>query len=52
MNALLIGILLILAFLALSTAINVMAPYLAIAAIVYVGYLLLSKGRGPPDNWP
>lgn len=50
MNALVIGALLVIAFLALSTAINAMAPYLAVAAIVYVAFLLYSKGGQGPDG--
>jgi len=49
-NALMIGALLVIAFLALSTAINAMAPYLAVAAIVYVAFLLHSKGGKGPDD--
>lgn len=44
MQALLYVVLAVIVFLALSAAITVMAPYLAVAAILFCLWKLLSKG--------
>lgn len=47
---LVIGVLVVAAFFALSAAIHVMAPYIAVA-ILFVGlYLATSKGKGKDDD--